>query len=1660
MSVLLVALLWPSTAAQQEYTVSTTGQLRVALYQIAAGRRAAAAEFTAQRRRQPYNFAAEIVLTESNYIIDDALVVDFYEEYSSANSSVTFRPERGATTFTCTGNSALVIRGQYGIGQWLVDPPGSLTISNCKNASVIVETSPQEQVQAARETSRTFESTPLALLSGFTWVNNVGAQYGAGLLVRGAMVNIFHCQFVGNQATRGGGAMYLENMARVNMMVNCSFTDNKLPAGVRSTRGGALAVAGGSCLQLVLGTTFSRNYGGIGGAIHLSVVGPRCGTLPFSMDRSGQLRGQVVEGPPVPGATTFQGCRFMDNRAAGEGGAVFVQLEAGPSLGPVSHLVRSSDSTFTRNQAVFRGGALAFSASLVNVGIQLVNTGINLNQAGWSGGALWLNSSTSGQLIVSTSTITNNMVTASGGGNESLVDVGSGGAVAAAGGLITVDIEQGSVISHNQAPRYGGGLYCLGCGALTVGPAQFVNNTAGVSGGAIAAPLQGGATQVVGAIFRDNIVDSVRGPPPQVRGVPLACGQGGGGAICVQPLSQGVAFRNATFENNTAAYGGGVYVDNDECVILAGDPSFCPVNFVGESSTWSRNRAARTGGAIYISDGRTQPQLSRCLQAGTAGDACRAQWRGNQAGSGAADVGTMPARLSVNLPSLPAWSEQQPVDVVVGFFDPFDRHIVAERMEVRVAKVEGLGKRTFLAAATAENEDGIVLRNISSYGNVESQTLEVQGVVADRVVAQVQVQVPARPGVRSFTGCSVGEVLAGVHRNSCRSCESTMGTTFSFNPSNSTCDRCPANAFCEGGATILPLLGGIPPELLPTQEAPTVPPSEVPGVRLTAMTAEDYRPLRGGFWHSHPRSVQIHPCPLKGACAGNISAMRILHRELYPMLGAYPSGAVRVIPGDPSLVTPTPASAQVVSTYLASQCAEGYMGVLCGSCQSGWGRVGQSCRHCLALGWSWVVFLVVFLVHLIFLSVLFLLRFKQQQKQQHRKLEGVLPDKAATVSFRGNPGDVAVPQGSRRWRAYPDTRPSGSDVDVMANVTDAFHPAGRSSASSSMSYPGVVHVNEAGELPPVIRHDSVSYRRVRSMQPPSPMSDIHPYDFSSDGCSRGTQHPAGVPGDSAPARPSDTSISMKDLADQFAAGPSRRAVPGDTKPGNRGQDITFSLRSPPVPRVRQFDRQSDDQPPRDQAQLTPSEDLPAATATVHPPSHASRPVDPASHQRDSTMLQYSYSYPDVLLEQWRREGRASALQATLQPCACAQAATAILLILMVYVQMLGVLLRIDAPWPHALREFLRYVDFTQAWNTWISLDCLAPPAAPVWDKVVGRMVINVVLPVCMVVVLWGLYFLCKAMVGCDEGQKMVSCCGFDGSFTMCLSAAAVIGLFYYTTITTTVLSLFSCVEVDRSPSSTPYRGYLAATGQFWTQEYSTRCFEDRHLGLAGTLGFLGLGLLVVGLPAMVALLLLTQQDKLKNGKFRFRFGMLYESYQPQYHVWFVVQYVLLLALSLVTESIRGYGAGLQIALYMGVVTVFLSVQLAHMPYLEPLLNGLTVLTWSSALLTAYCALSFESNQVGHRADEALQWVAIATNIATLTLLLTHLIGSVLGIFFGRLVVISRCFFLHCACGQTVQGMRVTKSGKMNLRGRENWLGAHYGYPSSSKSSRGVSDAVV
>ena len=143
--------------------------------------------------------------------------------------------------------------------------------------------------------------------------------------------------------------------------------------------------------------------------------------------------------------------------------------------------------------------------------------------------------------------------------------------------------------------------------------------------------------------------------------------------------------------------------------------------------------------------------------------------------------------------------------------------------------------------------------------------------------------------------CLPGEIEAG---NICLPC---LTDQYSFNTSG-TCSDCENHAKCSGGSTLVPV---------------------------------------DGYWHSTPFSPQFHECIIKEACkrADRETVLKAYYKDSNKISADIATLNAYIL--NKNGTTPRPSYDDYV------QCSPGYEGILCGSCEAGYGHsAGGECVKC------------------------------------------------------------------------------------------------------------------------------------------------------------------------------------------------------------------------------------------------------------------------------------------------------------------------------------------------------------------------------------------------------------------------------------------------------------------------------------------------------------------------------------------------------------------------------------------------------------------------------------------------------------------------------------------------------------------------------------------
>lgn len=161
-------------------------------------------------------------------------------------------------------------------------------------------------------------------------------------------------------------------------------------------------------------------------------------------------------------------------------------------------------------------------------------------------------------------------------------------------------------------------------------------------------------------------------------------------------------------------------------------------------------------------------------------------------------------------------------------------------------------------------------------------------------------------------------------------------------------------------------------------------------------------------------------------------------------------------------------------------------------------------------------------------------------------------------------------------------------------------------------------------------------------------------------------------------------------------------------------------------------------------------------------------------------------------------------------------------ILVIFVQMLGLISRIQAFWDTVILQFLGFVDITSTSQNWTSLDCLLPGDSAI-AAAYARSIAVVLQPVTTFVVLMLIWVAIYGLRRFKWGkQSNIGFMATDESglrdylkehLTVTLFSVL---LYYYSSVTAQLLGLFACRKLDLGGAS-HYAGFMTAVGAWWTQ---------------------------------------------------------------------------------------------------------------------------------------------------------------------------------------------------------------------------------------------------
>ena len=366
--------------------------------------------------------------------------------------------------------------------------------------------------------------------------DNTAEVDGGAINLQASGVTLNGTSFIWNVAHRNGGAVYVGGEGTTNRIYDSNFTSN-----VAFNNGGAIywrAYAGH-----IVDSNFTLNSAVNGGAIYLNGVSSNTNiTHVIFNDNNALKNGGAIDCNSTRMNLTYT---LFENNYAGEYGAALCR-EQGATNGYGHHNV------FNYNHAGIAGAALAWM-NVKNINIDYYNfTG---NIADQMGGAIYA-SVGSDNFTINHCNFKDNNVTSSSAGYGGAIDIDSDNNTiinsnftnnnAYEGGAIQVGSASGhtnitNVTFKKNNAFHDGGAINLEASGVRLNDTRFYSNTAANNGGAVYVGGVGTTNVIFDSVFDKNDAGNR------------------GGAI--DWLAQKGEIKYSNFTNNTASFGGAVYLN-------------------------------------------------------------------------------------------------------------------------------------------------------------------------------------------------------------------------------------------------------------------------------------------------------------------------------------------------------------------------------------------------------------------------------------------------------------------------------------------------------------------------------------------------------------------------------------------------------------------------------------------------------------------------------------------------------------------------------------------------------------------------------------------------------------------------------------------------------------------------------------------------------------------------------------------------------------------------------------------------------------------------------------------------------------------------------------------------------------------------------------------
>lgn len=326
--------------------------------------------------------------------------------------------------------------------------------------------------------------------------------------------------------------------------------------------------------------------------------------------------------------------------------------------------------------------------------------------------------------------------------------------------------------------------------------------------------------------------------------------------------------------------------------------------------------------------------------------------------------------------------------------------------------------------------------------------------------------------------------------------------------------------------------------------------------------------------------------------------------------------------------------------------------------------------------------------------------------------------------------------------------------------------------------------------------------------------------------------------------------------------------------------------------------------------------------------------------------------------------------------------------LVLYSQWMLLVLTLNIEWPATVGFPLRALAAFWATSSGetLNIECLLSNGSVV-PMAVQRIIFYLSMPLAMLMVL----LLVEVVLHKNSLSSATASASLGDRLA---STSMVVTFFFLPSVLRTVFGLFACVTLD-DPVSAPF--VANAVGSFWVYDLNAACFSGYHKPLSLALGLPFIVLLLLGLPAAIVYVTVSNRHRLDDPLFRKHYGFLTRQYVPHRCWWEAV--MVCCTATLVAISIYGVNIGpfYQCLLMLAALLLIGKLLTSFKPHVHDQARRAMLLGVQCLLLTSLVGLSFlryGSIQPSTTYGLVMGVVLLRVNLAYICWILWQLVKSI------------------------------------------------------------------